>query len=146
VDKSHQTVSDVTNFGIDLAMGYGGFSFTGAYNFHTLGDTAGSGNDIEIQTWLAQIGYHFPGTAWEIAARADGVTFGGDADDASMIEYAFGVNYYLNGHANKLQLDVSFLEAQDDFAGFPLVYPGYQAGFSGENSAILIRFQWQLAL
>ena len=61
-------------------------------------------------------------------------------------EIAFGVNYYLNGHGNKLQLDVSFLEASDDWSGIPSVYPGYQGGFDNENSAVLIRFQWQLAL
>ena len=146
-DKGHASVGDATCYGVDLAMGWGGFSFTAAYNFC---EVSGSDffDDSDVSAWLVQLGYHFPGTAWEIAARADGVTANEGFDDGDMIEYAFGVNYYLNGHANKLQLDVSFLEASDDegFFGLPGVYPGYQGGFGGENSAVLIRFQWQLAL
>ena len=63
-----------------------------------------------------------------------------------MLEFAFGVNYYLNGHANKLQLDVSFLEASEGAVGIWSPYPGYLPLLGNENSQILIRFQWQLAL
>ena len=63
-----------------------------------------------------------------------------------MSEFAFAVNYYLNGHGNKLQLDFSFIEAEDDASGVTDVYAGYQQGFRTENSAIMLRFQWQLAL
>ena len=146
-DKPHTAVGDTTAYGIDLAMGWGGFSFTAAWNMCQVSGSDIFRDDAEVQTWLVQLGYHFPGTAWEIAARADGVSSKDGFDfDGEMIEYAFGVNYYLNGHANKLQLDVSFLEATDDFSGLPGVYPGYQGGFFPENSAVLIRFQWQLAL
>ena len=102
-------------------------------------------DDADVATWLVQLGYHFPGTAWEIAARADGIAVDDD-DDSGLVEYAFGVNYYLNGHANKLQLDASFIEGTDDWNGFQAPYPGYQSGFQNENSAVLLRFQWQLAL
>ena len=49
-------------------------------------------------------------------------------------------------HRNGINCELLFLEASDDFNGFPVAYPGYQGGFGNENSATLIRFQWQLAL
>ena len=58
------------------------------------------------------------------------------------------MNYYLNGHGNKLTLDVSFVEGQD--AGSSMIidpYTGYPGGANGSNTyGTLIRFQWQLAL
>ena len=63
-----------------------------------------------------------------------------------MLEYAFALNYYLNGHGNKLQLDVTFLESNDEDVSQFDAYPGVPGGFAGDNSAILLRFQWQLAL
>ena len=150
VDKPHQAIGDVTCGGLDLALGYGGWSFTAAYSICQItdADTGLFTDDLDVTTWLAQIGYHFTGTAWEIAARASSVDRdpGNVAPDGSLLEYAFGVNYYLNGHGNKMQLDVAFLEASDDYIGVPVAYPGYQGGFLQENSAVLIRFQWQLAL
>ncbi len=134
------------------ALGYGGWSFTGAYNLGT--DEDGAGATLDTTMYLVQLGYHFPGTAWEIAARASaydadrgvGFALGGFLGNGAVSEYAFGVNYYLNGHGNKLSLDVSFLEAGDQARGIYAPYPGYQAGLANENSEILLRFQWQLAL
>ncbi|MDJ0973518.1 MAG: porin [Planctomycetota bacterium] len=148
-DKPHQSLGDVLNAGIDLALGYGGFSFTGAFGIHQVNDAdvgTFAGDDFEATTWLAQIGYHFPGTAWEIAARASALDVEFATSDGDVLEFAFGVNYYLNGHANKLQLDVSFLEAGDAATGIWAPYPGYMPLLGNENSEILIRFQWQLAL
>ncbi|MDJ0973516.1 MAG: porin [Planctomycetota bacterium] len=149
-DKPHQSLGDVLNAGIDLALGYGGFSFTGAFSLHEASDAdAGplAADDFKAFSWLAQLGYHFPGTAWEIAARAS--FYENDefvTTDGEVLEFAFGVNYYLNGHANKLQLDVSFLEASEGAVGIWSPYPGYLPLLGNENSQILIRFQWQLAL
>ncbi|MDJ0973517.1 MAG: porin [Planctomycetota bacterium] len=148
-DKPHQSLGDVLNAGVDLALGYGGFSFTGAFSIHEISDAdlgVASPDDVEAFTWLAQVGYHFPGTAWEIAARASSYDIEVGASEADVLEFAFGVNYYLNGHANKLQLDVSFLEASDTATGIWAPYPGYVPLLDNENSQILIRFQWQLAL
>ncbi|MDJ0973160.1 MAG: porin [Planctomycetota bacterium] len=146
-DKPHTTVKDAIRYGIDLALGYGGFSFTGAFTMATDEDVGGGGADIDYTAYLAQLGYHFPGTAWEIAARYSGYNIDAPTSDAGVYEYAFGVNYYLNGHGNKLQVDISFIEGDD--ANSVLIYdpyPGYAGGLVGEESAILLRFQWQLAL
>ena len=158
-DRAHVQISDSTRYGADLALGYGGFSFTAAYNAGTDEFIAG---DVDHSAYLVQLGYHFPGTAWEIAARYDAY----DSDNAaalgafqqmplgngSVTEFAFGVNYYLNGHGNKLSLDVSFVEGND--LGSNLLfdpYTGYPGGLGGagrgaDTYGTLIRFQWQLAL
>ena len=51
----------------------------------------------------------------------------------------------MNGHGNKLQLDLSFIESKENDDLFRGFYPGYQR-YGSDNSAILLRFQWQLAL
>ena len=164
VDRAHATVTDFLAYGIDLALAYGGWSFTAAYNAATHSDVGGVGGvDVDHTAFLVQLGYHFPGTAWEIAARWDAY----ESDNPNAIasatnqiplgngtvsEFAFGVNYYLNGHGNKLSLDVSFVEGSD--AGSALLFDPY-TGYPGTNGAAgtgdssygtLIRFQWQLAL
>jgi hypothetical protein len=166
----HTTVTDSWRAGADLALGYGGFSFTGAVTFGSDEDAAG--NDATHLAYLAQLGYHFPGTAWELAARFSAydvdnaapafvlaVPAGGAAitqhplGNGSVQEIAFGVNYYLNGHGNKMQVDVALVSGND--AGSVLLfdpytgYPGNPAAGAGAGSndyGILIRFQWQLAL
>jgi hypothetical protein len=155
-DKDHTQVSDSVTWGVDVALGYGGFSFTGAFSMATWGDTDDNPIVWDFTTFLAQLGYHFPGTAWEVAARwstwtheldASGVA--GPTVEGTTTEFAFGVNYYLNGHGNKLQLDASFFSGSDaesiligdPYSGIPLL-----AGIGDETYGVLIRFQWQLAL
>jgi len=164
-DKPHVQVADKTRFGADLALGYGGWSFTAAYTIGSDDDIGGTSNAVDYSAWLAQLGYHFPGTAWELAARAS--SYDSDPDAAvgaanlpfgtgAVTEFAFAVNYYLNGHGNKLSLDASFISGEDAApigagvsAGSRLIwdaYTGYANSTNGEEDAVLIRFQWQLAL
>jgi hypothetical protein len=148
IDKPHTVEGDVLVFGVDLALGYGGFSFTGAFTVEDVSDFPGG--DASATSWLAQVGYLFPGTAWEVAARIDSYATDPDAgsivNDGSVTELAFALNYYLNGHGNKLSADVAFLDASDEATGIIDFYTGYGDFLGGENSAILLRFQWQLAL
>lgn len=163
-DRAHVTVSDSARYGADLALGYGGFSFTGAYSGGR--DENASGGKVDYSAYLAQLGYHFPGTAWEIAGRWDmydnkqaSPAFGAGSQQVpfptsgQVMEFALGVNYYLNGHGNKLQLDVSWIDGQD--AGSVLLadpYTGYPgqgpngAGAGEDTYGMLFRFQWQVAL
>lgn len=157
-DKPHVQRADDLTYGVDLALGYGGFSFTAAYSVSSIADIANGVGDIDSTAWLVQLGYHFPGTAWEVAVRAsqfdvdvDAGVFlplAGGPPSADTMELAFGVNYYLNGHQNKLQLDVSIFEGGD--TGSAMLWDAY-AGFPGaatgdDDFGTLIRFQWQLAL
>ena len=66
-------------------------------------------------SYLVQLGYLFPDTAWEVAARysayehdpAGGAIFTGN-------EIAVAVNYYIDGHADKVTLDAAFIQADND--------------------------------
>ena len=86
------------------------------------------------------------GTAWEIAARYSSVNVEQGAFTGDLTEIAGAINYYLNGHGNKLSVDVTMLDETDADLNFFDVYTGIQPLPGIEDSAILIRFQWQLAL
>ena len=139
--------------GLDLAMGYGGFSLTAAF---TYGQFDGSDVfvDEEWMIWLLQAGYLFQGTAWEVALRWSSYirtisAAGGDLEPKSN-EFALAINYYLNGHANKLTLDAAYFDATADGGqggGYFDMYSGVPWGFGSDTSGSwLFRFQWQLAL
>jgi hypothetical protein len=146
LDKPHASKGDVFEGGVDLALGYGGWSLTAAYSIEDVSDWPSSfGDEASSTSWLVQLGFLIPSTAWEVAARADGYDLELDGRDGDVLEYALAVNYYLNGHGNKLSLDVSFLETSGEVSGITDLYAGYDFVFR-ENSAILVRFQWQLAL
>jgi hypothetical protein len=148
----HTALYDRLAAGIDLALGMGGFSFTSAFTY-----VSADGSDIFVDEewwlWLVQAGFHFPGTAWEIAVRWSAYDrtikdAGGDLNPTTN-ELGVAVNYYLNGHGNKLQLDFAFLDASADGlqgGGYYDMYSGVPWGFNSDSSAMLIRFQWQLAL
>jgi hypothetical protein len=133
-------------WGVDLALGYGGWSFTGAYNFLTF-DESDIGVDAEGWSWFAQLGFLFPDTAWELAVRysqynhEDAILGVGDA---GATEWAAAVNFYIDGHADKLTLDAAFIQPENDGNFHADTYPGYNV--TDDSDAILIRFQWQLAL
>ncbi|MCB9902744.1 MAG: hypothetical protein H6826_15485, partial [Planctomycetes bacterium] len=149
IDKPHVAVADATRYGVDVALGYGGFSFTGAYTIGTDSDFVLAGVDVDYTAWLAQIGYHFPGTAWEIAARASSYDIDiSNGASGSTSELAFAINYYLNGHGNKFTVDISFFEGND--AQSILIWDAYTGigsyASGNETFGSLLRFQWQLAL
>ena len=54
------------------------------------------------------------------------------------------MNYYIDGHADKVTLDAAFITADDDGNFLADTYAGYNA--TGDSDAMLLRLQWQLAL
>ena len=59
------------------------------------------------------------------------------------------MNYYLNGHGNKLQLDFSWYQGSDTAVLIFDPYtgiPGNASAAFADNLGFLIRLQWQLAL
>ena len=134
--------ADRLTYGVDGAFQYGGFSLTAAYSAFAWSPPEGSGSDdFEGFSYLGQVGYLFPGTAWEIAARYAYYEFSDTDVDAT--ELGFAVNYYIDGHADKVTLDVSMLSS-DGVNVLSDTYAGYSPSF--DSDAILIRLQWQLAL
>jgi len=151
--RPHTAIYDRLAAGLDLALGYGGFSMTAAFTWVDLSGSDYPLDDEQWAIWLVQAGFHFPGTAWEIAARWSAYTRtikGALADiEPTTNEFGVAVNYYLNGHGNKLQLDFSFFDAEADGlqgGGYYDMYSGVPLGFNSNSSSMLFRFQWQLAL
>jgi hypothetical protein len=131
--------ADRLTYGVDGALAWGGFSLTAAYNAFTWSPQSGS--DFEGFSYLGQAGYLFPGTAWEIAARYS--YYEVKDDDINGTEIGAAVTYYIDGHADKVTLDVAFISS-DDFNLMSDTYAGFSA--TGDSDAVLIRLQWQLAL
>jgi hypothetical protein len=132
--------ADRFTWGVDLAMGWGGFSMTAAFSMM---DWDADGTDVSASSWLVQLGYLFPGTAWEIAARWSAYQGDDELDDLGAYEYAAAVNYYIDGHADKVTLDFAYITSEDENLHADN-YPGYNV--TGDSDAMLIRLQWQLAL
>ena len=132
--------ADRLTYGVDGAFQWGGLSVTAAYSMFTW-SFPGSGSDFEGSSYLAQAGYLFPGTAWEIAARYSHYELKDSTTGANEIGVA--VTYYIDGHADKVTLDVAFITG-DDFNGLGDTYAGYSPSF--DSDATLVRLQWQLAL
>jgi hypothetical protein len=143
-DKTHVSAGDILAWGVDAAVGYGGWSFTGAYDYWEQKD-ADFGVDLDGWAWFAQLGYLFPDTAWEVAARYGWYTHHVTTDFTGS-EIGAVVNYYIDGHSDKLSLDAAWLTSEDDgsFYGSD-VYAGYR-NVGADNTALMLRFQWQLAL
>jgi hypothetical protein len=151
-DMPHVTIADRLAIGGDLALGYGGFSFTGAFTYYNW-DAPINAQDEDWIIVLAQLGYHFPDTAWEIAARWSyydrTIGTGAGAPNPNTSEIAGAINYYLNGHGNKLTLDFSYISATANGnvgGGYSDVYAGVPLGYGSNGDNFLVRFQWQLAL
>ncbi len=133
--------SDKLEWGVDAAFAWGGFSFTAAYSVY---DWEYPVDGVDGFSWFAQAGYLFPGTAWEIAARYGAY----EANDATLTwtttEIGVAVNYYIDGHADKVTLDASFISSDDSGNIFSDTYTGYSA--TRDSDAVLMRLQWQFAL
>ena len=136
--------ADRLTWGVDAAFGWGGFSLTAAYSVATW-EQSQVGRDFDGTSWLVQAGYLFPDTAWEIAARYDAYTFDPSGPGTfGGTEIGVAVNYYIDGHADKVTLDAAFLSADDDGNRLSDTYAGYNTTF--DSDAMLLRLQWQLAL
>jgi hypothetical protein len=131
--------ADRLTWGVDAAFAWGGFSLTAAYSAVNWEPPAG--DSLDATSYLIQAGYLFPGTAWEIAARYSAY----DTDDgiAAGEEIGVAVNYYIDGHADKVTLDVAMITS-DEINLLGSLYPGYAPSF--DSDAVLVRLQWQLAL
>jgi hypothetical protein len=148
-DRPHTEWGDALRIGADVALGYGGFSFTAAFTLlqdtDEFDDITLETDDVDAFAALVQLGYLFPDTAWEIAVRGSMYDVDGGGEEGAVTEIAGAVNYYLNGHGNKLTVDVSWIDAEEGVGLIRDLYAGY-ANVLTDGTALLIRFQWQLAL
>ncbi len=147
-DNPHTKFANRRLYGVDAAVGWGGLSLTAAWSHVQFDETdlaPTAVNAFEGDSWLVQVGYLFPGSAWEIAARWDGYTHEADTgSEFGATEVGVAVNYYLDGIRDKLSVDASFIAAEDDGNPQADVMAGYNPTYASD--AMLIRFQWQLVL
>jgi len=61
-----------------------------------------------------------------------------------LAEIAGAINYYVDGHSDKVTLDASHITSDNDGNRQADAYAGYSVTFNSD--AWLIRLQWQLAL
>ena len=57
------------------------------------------------------------------------------AGEGTLTEIAGAINYYLNGHSNKLSLDVTFLDESDDDIGF---FPAHRFDKGSDGIGIML--------
>jgi hypothetical protein len=144
-DKPHVTAGHIADLGVDFQAGYGSWTLCGSYTWSEWKDgDPGFDPDSSASCWCVQAGYLFPGTAWQVAARYSQVSMDAMGMTMGAHEFGFAVNYYVDGNADKLTADVSFISADDDGNEFADTYAGYNV--TGDGDALLFRFQWQLAL
>ena len=124
---------------IDFAFKYQRWSPNAAYYFRWLTDLGTTGGPVPhsqlfTDGFYLDVGKMIIPKRLELVGRISTVDgFYGDA-----LEYAAGVNWYINGkHSNKLSFDMSVLDGLPAHSSSP----NYEAGQDG----ILYRLQWQIA-
>ncbi len=141
-------VSDTLTYGPDLLVHWNGLTALAEYRIRnqdreTVTDATGSTTDADIDGWFwdIQVGYAFvlpDDTALEPGIRYERLNLNADSD--SDVEYTggdfggegdaidIGVSWYLDGHNNKIQLDLQLWKAE-----------------TGEADAQIVRLQHQWA-
>lgn len=135
----------LTAYGVDVMLWYNNIS---AYlEYRSANDETepyvGASSDVTSTVILAQVAYAFPlenGTVIEPAIRFQ--IFDGDTDDdeeetefdggeigGSGTQIDIGVNYYLSGHDNKLQLQYLMWSAEDGDGDANILYVQHQLNF-----------------
>ena len=149
MDKPHTVAGNLLDWGVDAAANYGGWTACAAYSYGENKKPDVGFEEMTSNCWCVQVGYLFPDTAWEVAARYSRIDMEMGSgvmkmEDAGH-EIAFAVNYFIDGHSDKVTADVSLLSGDKDGNNMLRdVYTGYQP--TGTGDAVLLRLQWQLAL
>lgn len=99
----------LVNFDVDFRMAglnvMGAFAWRGHAGHNSLDDGAGGTVDNSGMGFVTQVGFMIPGVPLEIAAGFDGNIMSSSALTGSRFDLGGGVNYYLNKHFAKVQLD-----------------------------------------
>ena len=114
-----------TNVTLDAGFRWDRFTLQGA-GYYRRNNLKTSGlSDSHDWGYYGQLAYYLVPERWELAARISGVDFDqpnnpsafSDAKSflrgvGDIMEYTFGLNYYLYGHGAKVQIDYSFLDTE----------------------------------
>lgn len=105
-------ISDVTGYNAFAGAKYSGASMHAEY-FHRAIDPDNDAKDEEkAEGYYVQAGYLIVPKTIEVAARYEYFDPNDDSSDDLRKEYGIGVNYFINGHRNKIQAD--FFKIKDE--------------------------------
>lgn len=104
---AHQ--NDQTIIGWDATLKYKGFSLMGEF-FERENDRTKNLSDFDDSGYIVQAGYFFVPQKWEVAVRLSELDPNKDRDNDVRSENGVALNYFLNKHNHKLQLDYRQLE------------------------------------
>ena len=142
-DVNDTNTQSLTAYGVDVMLWLNGLSAYAEYRTATLEEeqfVGASPDDIDRDVIVIQLAYAFPvgEEVLEPALRYQMIDLNTDADENAVFgsnsetggsgsQIDIGLNYYLSGHDNKLQLSLSLWEAEE-----------------GEGDATIIRLQHQI--
>lgn len=107
-DDNHSSERDDWSVGADFGAVWGPVSLLAEIHYHERGRAR---TDRRAVGWLVQGGVMLvPGT-FEIALRGAELSWDGSGSDAARREYLLGLNWYMEGHDLKVQLDFGRVEA-----------------------------------
>ena len=123
--KSPAPGDETMTYGVDVQVLSGPFSFI-AEHFERTNEPAGGGADVDDSGYTVQAGLFVVPNIWEIVARISEVDFDTKAD---MKETSVGVNFYVDKHNGKWQLDFSQLDSDSAGKDSKRARLQYQAAF-----------------
>jgi len=94
---------------VDLGLRYAGLSLQSEYYYNSF-DPEASSSSVDTHGFYIQSGYFFVPKTWEIAGRFGLINPDKTAGFDDIYEYSGVVNYYINGHALKVQTGVTAVE------------------------------------
>jgi len=150
-DQVSTNGTNITQFGADAHFKYRGLALTGEYWLRIVDVSNGNFNSRLVAPYFLrtgsnatshqqgaqmQAGYFIVPKKLEAIARVGAVWDIGPGSEG-VWEYAAGMNWYINGHANKLQFDVTKINELPTASG--------GANFMELNDDVLLwRLQWQI--
>lgn len=105
-------VSDVTGYNAFAGVKYNGASVHAEYFHRTIDPDNATKSDEDAEGYYVQAGYLIVPKTVEVAVRYEYFDPNDDASADLRQEYGIGVNYFINGHKNKIQVD--FFKIEDD--------------------------------
>lgn len=132
---------DVFAWTVDAQAEFQGANLFAAVLANHVDGEAGA-SDADNYGYLVQGGFYVAEDV-ELFGRWEFFDIDGVSDEPNI--FTAGVNYYINGHANKLTADVGF--ATEEMTGvFAMDSRGTEVDASGDDGQIFFRVQWTLMI
>ena len=108
-DGNHAGAGDDWSIGADIAVFYQ--SFFAMFELHYRENDVNGGDDVEMDGWIAQLGYFIVPHEFEVALRAASIDWDNNGNnDSGRREYLVVFGYFWHSHNMKMQLDFGRVE------------------------------------